>query len=154
MNRGLLHNWPDDVVFVVNGEPVTKGDILRNKRARQTRRLARVRQNLVPRVVPCFIWTLYVPGPFCMGWHLYVHSLRNDWEIRAGKNSDFILPIMHLYPCGLLPIIENFRLWKETFATQYPRATEKRPNKQGMVLARATVEAGWTGRLLEVRGWD
>jgi hypothetical protein len=148
--RGFLSGWPPDVVYVVNGQPVTKSDILENKRRRQQRILADKRRVWDDTIVPCLIWTFYVPGPFYMGWWLYVRTLRRDWMIDHRRNEEFILKCMRLYPCGLLLMVENFRLWKAAFAEAYPRVTPKRATRQGMALARATVSC--SGNLVDITG--
>lgn len=147
--RGLLQNWPDDVVAVANGKPITRSDILEKKRARQASILANKRRVWGAETVPGFIWTFYNPHFPYTGWHLYVRTLRASWWIRPDRNPGLALKIMRLYPCGLLPMLENFSLWKATFANTFPRATAKRPTLQGMTLARVVVESGRAVDIME-----
>jgi hypothetical protein len=138
--RGFLSHYPPDVVRVVNGEPITKQDILNWKRERQAKELQRKRQPSRVGIRPCVIWTFYnQPFPYG-GWWLWVKTLKDDWGIGwRGQYYDMIPKIMALYPCGLLPMRENFNVWKAAFAEQYPYPTRKRPEKQGMVVAWAKV---------------
>jgi len=150
--RGFLFNYPPDVVMVVNGTPITKSDILANKRTRQVRELENKRRIFSPKIVPCFIW-VFDNGPIFPygGWHLYVKTLKSSWWLRPGRwyfNGDTQAEeVMNLYPLGLLPIWENFELWATTFAEVYQRPSGKRES-QGMVIAWAVVSGG---QLLEVR---
>ena len=77
-------------------------------------------------------WTFYVPGPFYGGWHLYIRTTSDHWGIP--ECDELALSIMTMFPCGLLPIKENFYTWKQTFAKVYCRGSTRR--RQGMV-------AGW-----------
>lgn len=148
--RGFLSGWPEDVVYVVNGQPITKSDILQRKRDRQRVRLAaKLRNDTV--VKPCFVWTFYIPGfPFGPGWWLYVKTLKNDWLIdNKSRYRHLALKIMRLFPCGYLPMIENFKPWKEAFAKAYHYPTQRRPKNQGMTTAWATIDTA-SGRLIDI----
>lgn len=149
--RGFLSNHPPDVIHVFNGQPITKADILDTKRERQRLLLNRKRQ--VKRVVvPCFVWVFYkdpATDPFYWGWYLYVRTLKHQYPIGfRGQNLQFRLPIMRLFPCGHLPMIENFTPWMRAFAEIYHRPIRGRPSNNGLAVARAVVDPG--GRLLEV----
>lgn len=150
MHRGFLHNYPSDVVLVINGKPTTRQDILADKRERQVRQMAAKRRSRENKIKPCFIWVFYNNSDLYGGWWLYVKTLRQSWQISSGHAYKFILPIMELFPCGYLPIIRNFRPWMATFAETYPWPTRKRPDRQGMALARAVISPG--GWLVEVKG--
>ena len=143
--RGLLSLWPADVVCVVNGQPVTTGDILCWKRERQARILAAKRSVCGSKVVPCFVW-VFDNGPIIPygGPWLYVRTLKNAWCIdRIGwERERLMFRIMGIFPCGYLPTTENYRQWQKTFMEVYHRPTEKRPYKSGMAQAWAIVDAG------------
>ncbi len=151
--RGFLTNYPPDVVAVVNGRMVTKTDILNNKRHRQSLQLQARRSTDTPIIKPCFVWVFYNDPkiyPFYSGWYLYIRTLRRDYPIGFKRqNLKFRVPIMRLFPCGLLPMIENFEVWLQKFARIYHRPTSKRPTNQGMVIARAVVSP--LAELLELR---
>lgn len=143
--RGLLANYSDDVIFVINGLPITKTDILNVKRERQARQLALKRRTYEPITRPCFVWTFWTNGlgetGFFRGWWLYIKTLHESWIIDPRYRTDLTLKVMRLYPCGYLPMIENFNPWKAAFAATYPYPTKKRPDRQGMVIARAKISS-------------
>ena len=156
-NRGFLSGYPPDVVAVVSRgdgwRTITKSDILRNKRERQQRDIERKRLCFDPIVKPCLIWTFYNDTPFYGGWWLYIRALKREWGVNfrgyvAHDRDRLITNIMRLYPCGLLPIMENFGLWMSAFAEAYHHPTADRPNRQGMATAWAKIS--YNGRLLDV----
>ncbi len=110
--RGLLSNYPPNVIAVVNGHPITKNDILHGKRSRQRRILTSKLRQREPLIKPCFV------------------------------------KIMAMWPCGLLPMVENFEPWAVAFADGYHYPTRKRPQNQGMVQAWARIDS--YGGLLDV----
>lgn len=155
--RGLLTNYPADVVCVINGQVVTKADILQRKRERQRRQLATKRRNYEPLIKPCLVqvfWTNGIAGVnggsgvFYRGWWLYISTLHAYWEIGIRWDSELVLKIMRVFPCGHLPMIINFEPWKESFAAYYHRSTLKRPANQGMTVAWAKVSPN--RRLLDI----
>lgn len=146
--RGFLSNYPSDVVYVVNGRPVTRTDILDAKRARQRRILDNIRRNWEPISKPCFVWTFFNKGFLFGGWHLYIKTIDHSWGIGSRHHAQLILPIMRLFPCGYLPVMANFHEWMIAFANAYHYPTQKRPENQGMAIARATIDD--TGRLLSI----
>jgi hypothetical protein len=115
---------------------------LKIKRARQRRELEAKRRVCI-HARPCFVWTFYNPGPFYMGWHLYIRTAYQKWHLsrRDRWRRELILKVMQLYPCGFLPMMSMFKKWKVAFAKQYARPTQKRPQKQGMALARAIIDS-------------
>ena len=58
--RGFLQFYPEDVVKVVNGHPITKADILNDKHFWQARELANKRRSDANTIKPCFIWSFFV----------------------------------------------------------------------------------------------
>lgn len=148
VDRGFLRGYPTDVVYVVNGHAITRTDILENKRRRQRRRLEWKRRNWEPVVRPCFIWTFYNAGFIYGGWWLYIKTAKESFRVTLRNDKEMILKIMDLFPCGLLPIIENFDRWKATFAETYHRPIKNRPDRNGLVVARAQLSA--SGMLQDV----
>lgn len=148
LDRGFLRNYPLDVVRVINGHPITKSDILENKRLRQRRRLEWKRRNWESVLKPCFIWTFHVDAWIYHGWWLYVLTARKSFGVTLRNDKEMALKIMGLFPCGYLPIVENFDRWKAEFARTYHRPTKKRPDRNGLALAWA--ELSHNGRLLDV----
>lgn len=146
--RGFLANYPSDVVYIVNGQAITRADILENKRRRERRRVEWQRRNWEDVTCPCFIWTFYNPGFIYGGWWLYIKTAKESFRVTFRNDKEMILKIMDLFPCGLLPIIENFDLWKATFAETYHRPIKNRPEQNGMVIAWARLS--YNGMLLDV----
>lgn len=143
MGKGLPPNHPDYVVLNVNGRNITRGDILRGRQERQRKELARKRKSNHSIIKPCFIWVFH-NGLFPYGgWWLYIRTRRREWSPGfRGTPERFNLEAMKLFPVGLLPIRENFNLWLPAFAKAYHRPTTKRPDKQGLAVAWATIERG------------
>lgn len=129
--RGLLCNHPSNVVMIVNGEIVTTADILKSKRARQQRELARKRRATEPVIKPAFVCCFYCPGPFFMGWHTYIRTrTRQHWltHHRWSKKRE-ILEAMRAFPCGCLPFIGNLHNWMPAFARRYASPTRHAPDR-------------------------
>lgn len=143
--RGLLALWPDDVIAVVNGVPVTRADKLAGKRDRQRRRLEAIRRVEATRSVPCFVW-IFDNGPIIPygGVWMYVWTLRAYWRIDRYQD-DLALRIMAAF--GWLPIAELLPEFKRAFLRQYARPTVKRPHDNALCQAWAVVRGG---QLLDV----
>ena len=155
-DRGLLSNYPPDVIAVVNGRPVTTGDMLDGKRRRQRRRLERIRRPVTAVQKPGFVHVFCNHGWFPYGgWWLYIHTSTQKWSLdfRRWGNDGLINKTMSLFPCGLLPMKENFRMWKPRFAEAYHRPTAKRPTDNALALVRVTVSAD-SRTLLGVERWE
>lgn len=148
----IFKNWGDDVVAIINGQVITKADLLDDKRKRQ--------RNLLQRKLasgnvwkPCFIWVFCNESWLWNGWYLYISTLRYQWQIGTrGHYSGLIPKIMGLYPCGYEPIEENRQAWMPAFAAAHHRPTAKRPRNNGLAIARALISPG--GKLLDVAPWE
>ncbi len=151
--KSLLCHYPPDVICIINGQALTKSDILDAKRTRQARELKNKLRSYDNIIKPCFVWT-FNNGPIIPygGWWLYVRTLRHSWWVSRLYNSkEITFKIRTLFPCGMLPIRQNYQSWMREFARCYPRVTEKQPldQGQGMVLARAVYEPGY--RLIDIK---
>lgn len=126
-------NWPPEIASIVNGDPVTFSELKTARIERQKRHMDLIMDSEIPLRRAAHIWTFYVPGPFYGGWHLYIRTIKDRWWIRDRYSDDWALieRIMKQFPCGLLPIPENFYEWKKAFSKMYRRGHRKR--KQGMV---------------------
>lgn len=124
--------WPKELACIVNGRKVTWDEIRQMRRDRQARHLATVLRIDGPVRRAAFVWTFFVPGVIYGGWHLYLRTVTDSWWIRA--SNGIALEIMRTFPCGLLPIPENFYRWKQAFAGAFPRPGKF--SRQGML-------AGW-----------
>lgn len=154
MYKNSFVQFPPDVVMIVNGRHITKSDILAQKKTRQARRLAFIRSRTEPIIKPCFIWTFcneYSHSWIYAGWWLYIRTHQGDFRmgVKGVSDREMTLKVMHLYPCGLLPILENYDVWKQTFAERYPKPTEKRPHHNGIALAKAVLTPN-SSRLLDI----
>lgn len=142
------------VVGSINGVVITSETILEAKRERQRTHLKDLLRDKANVVKPGFVWTFFNPAIFPYhGWWLYVITHKGSWCIdeRHDRNN-IALQVMRLYPCGLLPMTENLRAWKEEFARIYPKSTIKRPKYQGMVIASVTTDV--YGSLLVINKYD
>jgi hypothetical protein len=142
--RGLLFNYPPDVVAVCNGIPITRADILRSKRERQKRELYRKRRNPYETQViykPCFVW-VFDNGPIFPfgGKWLAIKTLKCEWCKYV--SDDIKLQAMRVFPLGLNPIIGNYRLWQEKFIEAYHRPTKNRAMGSAMAIAYAEMTNG------------
>lgn len=129
-NQGF--NWPPEIAYTVNGKPVTYAEVKAQKVAEQKKRLEFILDNEygVIKRKAAQVWVFKVAGPFYSGWHLYLRTLKDRWGIK--KTDEIALKIMTLFPCGFLPLRENFEQWKIAFAKTYARPTKIWP-KQGLV---------------------
>ncbi len=136
---------------VINGMVITSEMQLQARKDRQREHLQKLMRNTENLIKPGFVWTFLNSAMFPYhGWWLYVVTLKGSWWIERRENEEkFALEIMKLFPCGYLPIKENYRQWKEAFAQCYPRATRKRPDNQGMKKVR--VEYDIYSRLIDVK---
>lgn len=144
--RGFLSNYPPDVVAVINGNPVTKADILQRKRERQAEELRRKRHNPYEYITikkPCFVWVFDNGSafPFCGKW-LAIKTLHREWCKDIRGNADLALQAMTIFPLGLSPSMENFGLWQERFIRDYHRPIKNRPTGSGMAVAYAEMSNG------------
>lgn len=152
MSISIFKNWGDDVVAIINGQVITKADILDDKRRRQRHLLEGKLADNVWRAA--FVWVFRNEGPFFGGWWLYIRTLRDDYRLNHSRSSYRLLfpKIMALYPCGFEPNEANFEQWAEVFASAHHRATVKRPANNGLAIARALISPG--GQLLDVAPWE
>jgi hypothetical protein len=134
-------DW-NKTAYIVNGQVVTYAELKDSRIEEQKRRLSLILDDGIPLRRAAHIWTFYVPGPFYGGWHLYIRTIKKQWWITSRdchENWSLVERIMKQFPCGLLPIPENFYKWKEAFAKTYRRVSARR-RKQGMVACWVDVE--------------
>jgi hypothetical protein len=129
--------WPKDVACIVDGRRITYTE-LKAKKAEETRK--RLRQIERPETVrhAAHVWVYYQPGlfGFCyQGTWLSLRTLKDCWTFEF-RGSDYArgttaIDIMRLFPCGILPTMDNFEIWKEAFIKRYRKPG--RFKRQGMV---------------------
>ena len=140
--RHMGFNWPREVACIVNGVPVTFAEIRANRIANQRRHLERVLSCSASTRRAAHVWVFYNPGWLYGGWHLYIRTLKDRWWISTC--DDMALRLMAMFPCGLLPMRDNFGAWKQAFAKAYARGKK---GKQGMVAIWVDAEQGcWPKR--------
>lgn len=147
--RGFLQNYPEDVIAVVNGIPITKADKVRAHQRRQRHQLDAKRRSFQDRELPCFVRVYYVPVFPFMGWWLYVDTAYRSFNVdRLFDQRRLALQAMTLWPCGLLPITENYDRWKQVVADYYPWPASGK-SRRGQILGRAVIDSD--GRLKGLR---
>jgi hypothetical protein len=124
--------WPRDVACIINGERITYSQIRKARIERQAQQLAQIqrRNSDGPIRKPAHLWVFFNPGVLYGGWHLYLRTSKHSWWLR--RPEGIALDIMSEFPCGVLPLPENFYQWKKSFAATY--AADKNGRKQGIVL--------------------
>ena len=141
--RGLLANWPDDVIALVNGVPITKADVRAAKRERHARNLARKRNPVEPVWRPAFI-TVFDNGPIFPygGKWTGIQTHKHYWTVERQGDQERLrlrLLIMRAFPLGYLPTLAFYALWQEAFMRQYHHPVAYRPTRHGRVVAWALV---------------
>jgi hypothetical protein len=102
-------------------------DVLNEKRRKNIIRLNYKRHHLI--IKPCFIWVFYNKQDFPHhGWWIYIKTLYKDFGInfRNEYNEQLVLKVMQLFPCGVLPMLYNFKIWAEKFAETYHKKAWER----------------------------
>ena len=143
---------PAGVAYAINDGPnglrmVTYSDLKAQRIARQRVHLESV-ESVPERRRAAFIWAFYQPGLFgCayMGWWAYLRvcghpsAMKLQWNTVNGHDL-LARRCMELFPCGFLPLSENFDAWKEAFGIQYRRPG--RFKKQGLAPVWITYSEG------------
>lgn len=109
--------WPADVAYVIDGKRVTYAEVRKARKGRQAEHLARVLRRDGPCRRPAHLWVFFVPGMIYGGWHLYLRTHKDSWWLK--RPEGIALDLMAAFPCGILPIAENFHAWKEAFGASY-----------------------------------
>ena len=79
-------------------------------------------------IKPCFIWVFYNKSWIFGGWWVYLKTIHEDYAInfKNPNEAKLLKIIMNMYPCGTLPMIENFEQWAEAFEKTFHREAFKR----------------------------
>jgi len=141
MTRSAAKFWwkqepPKEVAYLikdgygVDWKPVTYKEIYERKKAKQERSIQYKMRTEITK--PCFLWVFYNNTWLFGGWWVYIKTLKEDYAVNF-RNPDRMLlsKIINLFPCGILPLKENFSQWAEKFAKTYPHIGFKR-TKQGL----------------------
>ena len=141
--------WPKELACIVNGDRITWAQLKAERVKRQRARMCSIdRMNINPIRHAAYVWVFYQPGLFgfaYQGYWLAIRTLNHTWTLgfKGGCSIGIgIVDIMKMFPCGFLPLIENYEKWKKEFIRQYYRPG--RFKKQGMVPV--WVESGHEGK--------
>jgi hypothetical protein len=117
---------------------VTYKEIIDAKSAKQLHRLEVKRS--ANKTVPCYIWVFYNPYFPYSGWWIYIKTNKKDYSlIFGGYNKELIIKCMELFPCGIIPVIENLEVWMIMFSKVFPHIGFKR-KKQGLKIAHCVLD--------------
>jgi len=159
ISRGGAETWwgrklPDGVAYMYKDHhyhdwvSVTYKEILKKKTDRQMELLRRKR--LCSKMVPGFIHVFYNNTTFFAGWWIYVITVKKEYRInfRHDNNPFLVRKAMELFPCGTIPILENFDHWSLQFSKAYAHQGLGRKKKQG--LARCWCQLDEYGELKDI----
>lgn len=132
----------------------TTEDKLNEKRRQQAYRLKLKRgMSNEGRVVNCIVWAFFNDTlPFhYRGWWLYVRTMKGEFCLTPRyARGDYhpesnwhhlISQVMELFPCGMLPMVENYHTWIQAFAKRYAVSSMKR-KLNGSTVARCEIKNG------------
>lgn len=165
MNRSAAKFWwkeelPKDVAHVEIGQGgfgvkpeyryVYWKELMDKKREKQHDELNGKRFSEKNVTKPAFIRVFFNDTFLFYGWFIYIVCHKKDWGINFRDQYDkaLIVRAMEMYPCGVLPMYDNFEIWAAAFAGQYPHIGFKRKSKQGLAKCTATIDC--YGRLLSI----
>lgn len=154
MSRSGAKSWwgidlPKEIAYLYKDtfdrdwQKVTYKEILDRKIENQNGELERKRA--FDKMIPCFIWVFCNEQDFPFGgWWIYIVALKKEWAInfRHDRNDRLVEKAMSLFPCGVLPLKENFDTWAEKFSKQYYNDTfNNGKRKQGLKMCYAEITA-------------
>lgn len=118
---------PSDVAYYETFRNELKSVTWEKVHAKRTDRIRRCedfkRRNGIVKAIPCIVWVFNNEGKFPFGGtYVLIKTLRSETYLNfRNEQPDLILRIMELFPCGILPMIENFDLWAEQFIIQHKK---------------------------------
>lgn len=122
---------------------VTYSEILDKKIQNQKWELAR--KLISGCTVPCFVWVFRVDWFLFGGWWIYIKTVRHGSfgiNFRHDRNPELVRKAMELFPCGVLPLEENFDTWAPRFAKSHPHIGFKRKRNQGLARCYVRINEG------------
>lgn len=155
--KNIHHLIHDPMNWNINGElkpywkTVTWQDIFKKRKEDQEFNIRRKRRSEKLIRKPCFIWVLHNDNDwFFDGYWLYIKTLKKDYDINFRNHQKEIQKqVMELFHCGVLPCIDDFDFWAESFIKTFPHKGFKRKAKyQG--LKRCWCEIDYYGRLVNI----
>lgn len=129
------YHWPGVKIEWI---AVTYKELLEKKIKAQGLELWCKRRSELGYNLPGYVWVFKVPGFIFGGWWIYIKTAKRDIGIsfRHEYDKKMILKAMELYPCGMLPLMENFDKWAVLFSKQYAHVGFKRKKNQGLAKVR------------------
>lgn len=142
MDRSATKRWwgfvaPKEVSHYIktinsNGwKAVTWKEIFIERTKKQNEKI--IRKRLHEKTLPCYLWVFNNEQHFTYGgWWIYLVIKNKDFAInfRNSQLENKILPqAMKLFPCGVVPLNENFEKWCESFCKNFPKKSKKRKNE-------------------------
>jgi hypothetical protein len=120
-------------VFSRDWEIITWRDIFKERTEKQNNRIRIKRFHSV--VKPGYVWVFYNDNWLMGGWYIYVRTLKKSWAINFRNNNaqKQVDLIMNLFPCGVLPIKENFEIWCVSFSKLFPFQGFGGRKRQGLI---------------------
>lgn len=107
-------------------------DVFKKRKEKQDKSLS-FKRDLYEKKIPCYVWVFHNGNQFLFGgWYVYVVTKNKEFALNFKPHlnyKDILLDIMKLFPCGVLPMHENFELWCEAFCSQFPKKSKKRPTE-------------------------
>lgn len=100
---------------------------------------------------PCFVWVFNnYKSNFFGGYYLYIKTLEQDYAINFREpNEEIQKQVMEIFPCGIIPGIDDFYIWAQSFIETFPHNGFKRKAKyQG--LKKCWCEVDYYGKLVNI----
>ena len=91
-----------------------------------------------------------INGVFFRGWWIYIRIRNKDYAInfRHEHNDSLVEKAMQFFPCGIIPLKDNFETWAPKFAKQFAHKGFKGRHKQG--LAKCYCRINDYGKLIDI----
>ena len=133
--KDIIYLWHDGYQsfgFTIEWKKFTRNDLIERKVQKQNDNISKKRTPEI-QYAPAYVWVFYNNTDFFGGWYTYILSYKKDWAVNfRGFNKQIALQAMNMFPCGILPIVENFNQWMVEFAKTYPHKGFRRKGPQGI----------------------
>jgi hypothetical protein len=143
----IAYFYKDDVCQTFGGKgsdwiAVTWKDVFLKRKKRQDVKLGIKRASYDESITkPCFVWVFNVDFWIFAGWYVYIKTFKEDYALNFRQhNQDAIDKIMNLYPCGVIPMKENFDQWAKAFAKKYHHVGFNRKKDQGLLQCHCVIK--------------
>lgn len=135
--REVVHYWHDSGSYFPECPPKwnvrTWQDVHAERTAKQNSRVSHKIREGTRSIKPAFIWVFHNNTNFFAGWYLYIKTLKDDKAINFRETNYAVMEkAMSLFPCGYIPLKQNFKSWMRAFAKQFPHVGFRRKKNQGL----------------------